>query len=223
MTLITFQDGAVVFRDGAVGTEQSCCCAGEPCCCVGDSAIGYDENLDPTGAECLDIQELGAGESCDGQPISKPATPASPSQCTDTLIVVEWCDLTVSYECINATVNMSDSEIAATFPSPPGICTAGGVEIAKKEIFVNHSSRVGNPLSLSFSDCNFGCYQVCNRCVIRFAVFVAEDPFQGAARSRMFYVTLREGCEDNPLIEQVYSQGVYCCSDDPVVTITIAP
>lgn len=26
MTLITFQDGAVVFRDGKVGTEQACCC-----------------------------------------------------------------------------------------------------------------------------------------------------------------------------------------------------
>jgi len=26
MTLITFQDGAVVMRDGQVGTEQACCC-----------------------------------------------------------------------------------------------------------------------------------------------------------------------------------------------------
>ena len=30
MTLITFQDGAVVFRDGQVGTEQACCCGGCP-------------------------------------------------------------------------------------------------------------------------------------------------------------------------------------------------
>jgi hypothetical protein len=29
MTLITFQDGAVVFRDGQVGTEQACCCEDE--------------------------------------------------------------------------------------------------------------------------------------------------------------------------------------------------
>jgi hypothetical protein len=29
MTLITFQDGAVVFRDGKVGTEQACCCGQE--------------------------------------------------------------------------------------------------------------------------------------------------------------------------------------------------
>lgn len=28
MTLITFQDGAVVMRDGQVGTEQACCCEG---------------------------------------------------------------------------------------------------------------------------------------------------------------------------------------------------
>jgi hypothetical protein len=32
MTLITFQDGAVVFRDGQVGTEQACCCGTEPSC-----------------------------------------------------------------------------------------------------------------------------------------------------------------------------------------------
>jgi hypothetical protein len=32
MTLITFQDGAVVLRDGKVGTEQACCCEPEPPC-----------------------------------------------------------------------------------------------------------------------------------------------------------------------------------------------
>ena len=30
MTLITFQDGAVLMRDGKVGTEQACCCE-QPC------------------------------------------------------------------------------------------------------------------------------------------------------------------------------------------------
>lgn len=37
MTLITFQDGAVVFRDGQVGTEQQCCCK---CTCADLAASG---------------------------------------------------------------------------------------------------------------------------------------------------------------------------------------
>jgi hypothetical protein len=45
MTLITFQDGAVVFRDGQVGTEQACCCGGV--CCGPDCSGGFSVDFIP--------------------------------------------------------------------------------------------------------------------------------------------------------------------------------
>lgn len=44
MTLITFQDGAVVFRDGQVGTEQACCCDQE-CVCPNACVAGLEISL----------------------------------------------------------------------------------------------------------------------------------------------------------------------------------
>lgn len=216
---LTVQSGALRLEGNALGTGEACCCGGGgQCCCVGTSAVSYDENLEPTGEPCQNIETLDPEESCDGQQVSQPETAKS---CEDVTIVVEWCDLTATLE----SPNFADEDVitAPNFPFPPGFCVADGAEVTRHSLWAASSGAVGNPPTADFSDCDFGCFVGCNRLLLRFGVLVDETPFIGAARSRLFYVTLREGCDDSPVIETVYDQGAYCCPDDPEITITIAP
>jgi hypothetical protein len=55
MTLITFQDGAVVFRDGQVGTEQACCCQPE-CKCAFDNFTSSFTNDGQCNIEYISVE-----------------------------------------------------------------------------------------------------------------------------------------------------------------------
>jgi hypothetical protein len=68
MTLITFQDGAVVMRDGKVGTEQDCCCEQPPCECF--------PRFSTPPVECeidyIGFQVTFTTTACGGQNITQP-------------------------------------------------------------------------------------------------------------------------------------------------------
>ena len=221
MTLITFEDGKPLFRAGKVATEQSCCCDTQPpppppdaCCCVGTSAITIDPVTNEENDEtCLEITELGPEEECDGEIIAKPDPAES---CDGAFAVIEWCGLSVTLNCEGEN-QFEDGR----FSNDPVLCSVDGADITRQVITSGFGANVagyGN-----FSDCSFGCGSQCNRCRIRFGFAVYETPTIGSELTRYYYVTQRSGCDESPIIENIFDNGGYCCPEEPEVTITFAP
>ena len=197
-----------------------CCVRGE-CCCVGTSAITTDPVTNEENDEtCLEITELGPEEECDGDIIAKPDPAES---CDGAFAVIEWCDLSVTLDCETTAEPQEDIRIAENFPFPPYLCEIDGVEIGRQAIIAAFAPSIANPPLGCFSRCNCGCGERCDRCVIRFAFTIFEDPVNGSSRLRYYYVTQRSGCDESPIIESIVDNGGYCCPEEAELTITFAP
>jgi hypothetical protein len=197
--------------------------SGGECCCVGTSTITTDPVTNEENDEtCLEITELGPEEECDGDIIAKPDSAES---CGGAFAVIEWCDLSVTLDCDTFAEEQFETRVSENFPFnfPPFLCTVDEANITQISLFASFAPSLANNFFPSFSDCSFGCGQRCDRCVIRFAFALYDGPGEGAVKARYYYVTQRSGCDESPIIENIYDQGNYCCPEEAEVTITFAP
>lgn len=196
------------------------CCAGE-CCCVGTSLITLEaDETTPTGETCFAISE----DPCDGAGTG--VNPPDPAEsCTGATAVIEWCELSVTLECGVTTGEETDQQTSENYPFgfPPFLCTVDGADIMLIQLAASFTTSITNPGTFSRSDCPFGCFEECDRCVIRFNFILYDQPAIGAAKARNYYVTQRSGCDESPIIETVFDDGNYCCPEEAEITITFAP